>query len=412
MVLELLLAEFHFLEQVCTEEDGGGGLLAVPGRFGSRSRSRPSLARAMQPLSVPCWLDVGNVGQDIPIRCLKHMLLAACVHPPPHPLAHSCVNVPQAVVLAESLSMRLPGCPSACADIMRSAVDGEVEGGGGSQSGGEEEEVGGNEEEDGGGEVARPSIGAGSSAGRPAEWGCQAGGGVGGRRQPPPCSTTKRPAASAGHVLYRPSATVRLSESRLAVASVLCSGAASSLGGLRPMDPSGYISRSGSDPAPCLEEADAAAALGRPRTVTSGSRSISGCWAAAASASCNTSGAVRPREAGPDCSRTEEQEDLDGYAHQGSSGTERYVGLLRRLFEPHWPEAGLREWVYTCSGGRASAEMVGTVGAGSGTHLPQHGSGSRYRSATRPVEWGAGSRMYLQHGEGELRAALTLVSVD
>ena len=318
-------------------------------------------------------------------------------------------------MLAESLTLRLPGCPSACSDIMRLAVDGEVEGGGGSQSGGEEEEVGGNEEEDGGGEVARPSIGAGSSAGRPAEWGCQAGGGVGGRRQPPPCSTTKRPAASAGHVLYRPSATVRLSESRLAVASVLCSGAASSLGGLRPMDPSGYISRSGSDPAPCLEEADAAAALGRPsRSVTSGPRSESGCWTAAAPASCDTSsGALRPRAAGPNCSHTEGEEGYrpDGIAHQGG-GTERYIGLLHQLFEPHWPEAGLREWVYTCSGGRASAEMVGTVGAGSGTHLPQHGSGSRYRSATRPVEWGAGSRMYLQHGEGELRAALTLVSVD
>ena len=315
-------------------------------------------------------------------------------------------------MLAESLSLRLPGCPSACADIMRSAVDGEVEGGGGSQSGGEDEEVGGDEEEDSGGEMVLPSIGAGSDS-RPAEWGRQAGGVEGGRSErPPPCSTMKRPAAAAGHVLYRPSATVRLPESRLAVASVVCSGAASSQGRLRSLDPSG--SRSGSDPAPCLEEADAAAALGRPpRSVTSGSRSRSGLWTTAASSSCDTaSGAVRPREAGPNCSHTEEEEIPDGIAHQGSTGgTERYIGLLRRLFEPHWPEAGLREWVYTCSG-RRPLEVVGTVGAGSGTHLPQQGSRSGSGSTSRPVEGGAGSRMYLQHGEGELRAALTLVSAD
>ena len=310
-------------------------------------------------------------------------------------------------MLAESLSLRLPGCPSACAEIMRSAVNGEIEGGGGNEAEVDEGEDGGSEEEDGGVQMARPSIGAGSSsAGSAADCGRQAGDVVRGRRQPPPCSTTKRPAASAGHVLYRPSATVRLPESRLAVASVLCSGAASSPGRLRSMD----SSRSRSDPAPCLEEADAAAALGRPRTVTSGS----GLWETASASYDASRGAARPEEAGPSCSHMEKEYcPSNGIAHQSGS-TERYIGLLHQLFEPHWPEAGLREWVYTCSSGRLSAEGGGAVGAGSGAHPPQHGSrsGSGSGSATRPVEGGAGSRMYLQHGEGELRAALTLVSVD
>ena len=97
------------------------------------------------------------------------------------------------------------------------------------------------------------------------------------------------------------------------------------------------------------------------------------------------------REGGRPSQQQCEAEKALEYVDEGCGGAGqgdgRYRELMRRLFEPHWPIAtGVREWVYRTIG---SGRYSGTISGGA-------------------LE----SRMYLQHGEGELRVALALASEE
>lgn len=82
----------------------------------------------------------------------------------------------------------------------------------------------------------------------------------------------------------------------------------------------------------------------------------------------------------------------------GSLLPERARGLVQRLLEPEWPLAAFREWVLSVaprqgSYGESAGGVQGPGGVQAGGAIP-----------------GLGSRMYVQHADGEMRIALTLVS--
>ncbi len=161
-----------------------------------------------------------------------------------------------------------------------------------------------------------------------------------------------------GHVLLRPSASLPHLDQRLAVASALCAaacGPAAAGATQQRRDDGGVAAR--------LDEADALASLGPDS-----------CPASSAAASA-------------------EERQIQQQQHSRRR-RERYSQLLRRLFEPHWPAEGLREWVYT------SFKNPAAMDADEGL------SPDSLRASA------CCSRMYVQHGEGELRTALTILTTD
>ena len=301
------------------------------------------------------------------------------------------------VVLAESLVLRLPGCPAVVSQLMSGALNGVIEG--------------------------------------------AVEGGAG------------------GHLLYRPMCDVHGLEGRLALASVLCGGGGGGSGldsghhprrghnqGVgRPVrskgtrrggaDPGGPTrspgwadgdegdsggqgrrgdssddgSDSGRDLPPSLEEADAAAALGLPPQdhTTTGPPHF---------------GLDRPSvSSGPQPGReTVRVSGNDGSPPEASATAAvrgRYSSLMRRLFEPHWPtRAGLHEWVYHIipfgSVGSYPAAPKPTDSRGLDNLGYGLSAGGDCHRETLHRHHGLVNRMYLQRGEGEMRLAFTLVSSD
>ena len=221
----------------------------------------------------------------------------------------------QAVVLSESLCLRLPGCPGVCADMVHGAVSGSVEA-----------------------ESTSDAAAAETTVADIFDHGSLARGALRGRG----CTVPPAASLAAGHRLFRPSSDVRRPESRLALASLLCTSSCRVRG----------------EPPPSLEEHDAARALGRPL------------------------------------------EALD-----------RYVDLMRRLYESHWPSAGLREWVYHVGRGDRRSDIARSADDGRTSEQGWRAKGEGHDAAIRGADV-IGSRMYLQHGEGELRVALALAASD
>jgi len=252
----------------------------------------------------------------------------------------------QAVVMAESLVRRLPGCPSIAASIMAHAIEGTPA----------DEEQG-----LGGGYLAPlspPKPGAGSlhaAAGSLPSLAFQAG----------------APAAAAGAAsssfssapppavlrIYRPLTLVHEPAARLGLAALVCPSAALSMS---------------------EQDAGEALALGGPERAHAGS-------------------AQQPSPF---------QQQGAGAGHGVDSGREQLSGaalppraraLMQRLLEPHWPQPAHREWVISAAVARAGEEGPG---------YKQQGAGSE--AAAAPP--GLCSRMYVQQAEGEMRIATVLVS--
>ena len=289
-------------------------------------------------------------------RALDPLLILLTILSPPD-------TYPQAVVLSESLTLRLPGCPDVCADMMRSAIHGEVEG------------------LDTGIPAATAAVSDRCGLSDGARLAPSGG-------TPSKCGTAPG-APSAGHRLCRPSSEVWRPEGRLAVASMLCSGSCDRL----------------SEPPPVLEERDAAAALGtasRPRP----SQDM-------------TSLTLMAEETAPSLG-----EACPSMREEAFGRTLRFRELMRRLFEPHWPSAGLREWVYTVT--RRVGGVDGTPRDNNGDEI--EGQQQRQRLLLREdgeeyrvinsggivlgLRLMCGSRMYLQQGEGEMRVALALAATS
>ncbi|GAX79307.1 hypothetical protein CEUSTIGMA_g6748.t1 [Chlamydomonas eustigma] len=247
----------------------------------------------------------------------------------------------KAVVLGESLVLRLPGCHSTCEAVLKSAIKGQRE-------------------------YERPHTSIGHS-------------GV-------PVGLDRNASQPGGHLLYRSSTSVDTPEGRLAIASALCSTSAAAAASLASCLIRDGGAASDAEDIPWLEEAEALAAL-------------------------------QP-------ARKQQQQHQDHC---------RYRELMQCLFEEYWPAAGLREWVYTCT---PSLHQLSFSPVTSST-LPYDGksdvrtpcsshftrtpcnSGLANSNVMRPDSScstaegvvGVHHRMYVQHGEGELRVALNLLHV-
>lgn len=287
----------------------------------------------------------------------------------------------QAVVLAESLVRRLPGCTSVAAAIMQNVIEG---------SPADEEQglgTGPGATVSPGGKAAdghsTAALSAASNAGGslkqqqekvPGKEAAAAAEGTDSGHAPAAgCNqSAPRAAGSSGCIhppavlrAYRPLSLVSRPASRLALAALMCPGAALSLG-----------------------EGEAGEALGAPH--------ITGQIASDASAG-STRGMRHP--SGTVYSGSQQATVAPACAGAGPAPAagpmpQRAAALMRQLMEQHWAHAVHREWVTSVHVGKDMTVDSSAAGA--------HTAGLQPSSLC--------SRMYVQHAEGEMRIATTLVS--
>lgn len=308
------------------------------------------------------------------------------------------------VVLAESLCRRLPGCPTACAAAMHNLLHGHLD---------EDEAPDDWQREDA---VCTGSVHTSVGGGHPSVAGTP------GRGAGEPAAQSEEVGGEAGErgggacVVFRPWCRLSSPESRLAVGSVLC------LGG----DGGG---------AAVMEEADAALALGLGRGLGRGglgfragaagqAGGVQGSTRAGGTPLKGVGSSGRPGQGVGSSVEEDERRQLLQRCRQ------RYEGLVQRVLLPYWPQASLREWVYTLGPRPSPAPASGRSPSGSasrpwavserqGSALGAKGGkgGQAGPVAAEDVVAGAGAvpaglcnRMYVQHAEGELRMALVLCS--
>lgn len=269
----------------------------------------------------------------------------------PRLITHTSALVPcsQAVVLSESVCRRLPGCMSLCADIMRHAIDGDPTADG---------------------EHSEPSSSTSTRSSTTGVVGASA-------RQPDAVGSSHSNSSNNLHSAggtsssklraYRAAAEAVLPAQRVALASALCAASSGvNLGEEDLQQVLGHRYSAGHEQAHDVHQ---------------------------------TANVAAPAVS-VECPSQQQQQQLS--AAQGSSSSVNSVGLppravamIERLLLPHWPSPVQQEWVTsvvappqamgnTCGDGSDSSDLAGTPGCC--------------------------SRMYLQHAEGEMRIALTLVS--